>query len=107
MFGVIGVGGTIENLRLENVNINGKTFVGGIAGTNRGTIESVFVSGNISGDSDVGGIAGNNEGKILNSQSQAVIFVRGAREAVSENERGIVGRNSGIVRNSESKASGN
>ena len=60
LFGNIGTGGNIKNLALENVNITGGQFAGGIAGTlDGGTIENVYVSGNVSGTADyIGGIAG-------------------------------------------------
>ena len=43
LIGCIGSNGTVKNVKLENVNITGDGyFVGGVAGTNYGTIEKLF-----------------------------------------------------------------
>ena len=60
MFAVLGEGGTVRNLTLDNAVINGTIYVGGIAGRRLGgTIEGCSVSGTITGtDIAVGGIIG-------------------------------------------------
>lgn len=67
--------GVIKNVVLSNVNIIGKTNVGGICGYNFkekigtsdiGIISGCYVSGSVSGDTNVGGICGcSSVGKIL------------------------------------------
>ena len=71
LFGVVGPGGIVEGLGLENVDIKGYDSVGGIAGFNFGTIENCYVTGAVTGDvtgveDGVGGIAGGNFGPIEN-----------------------------------------
>ena len=61
LFGAIGVGGRVENLGLENINISsGQSQTGGISGYNYGTIENCYVTGSVSGVSTVGGLVGLN-----------------------------------------------
>lgn len=51
--------GAILNLTLNNVNIEGSSYAGGIAGLSAGTIfENVSVNGKILGDESTGGIVG-------------------------------------------------
>ncbi|MCL2066294.1 MAG: hypothetical protein FWG99_02365 [Treponema sp.] len=96
MFGVVD-DGTVINLRLEDVNINGRESVGGIAGqkTGDGSIEDCYVSGIVRGTGAyIGGIVGwNNGGRVENCTSATV--VTGDINAVG----GIAGYNSGIVTN--------
>ncbi len=62
LFGRIGVGGQVENLMLENVNVSGQDNVGALAGMNGGSIEYCSLSGDntISGRKAVGGLVGDN-----------------------------------------------
>ncbi len=67
LFGYLGAGGEIQNLGVEAVDITGKSSVGGMAGTNSGTILSCYTTGAVTavGDGDiVGGLAGQNFGTI-------------------------------------------
>ncbi len=61
--GLIGrmEGGKITNLGLEDAEVNGKMWVGAIAGYSyNSTISNCFVAGRVSGYSDVGAVAGSN-----------------------------------------------
>ena len=64
LFGYIGSGGTVKNVKLENVQITSDyqyAYVGGVAGNNDGAIENCSVSGSVSGNStynSVGGVVG-------------------------------------------------
>jgi len=72
LFGFVGTsaaGGSISNLGLVNVNINGGAQTGGIAGdlNNASSIDNCFVSGTVNGGvadfgNNVGGIAGQLQG---------------------------------------------
>ena len=76
LFGFNGKGGTIKKVSLVNADISGNWGVGGIAGTNWGTIDNCAVEGTISGNRDVGGIAGiNSYGTV--KDSSAFMTVRG------------------------------
>ena len=60
LFGRIGSGGKVMNVKLEGVQIesdNGMSGVGGVAGYSRGTLENFSLSGSVSG-SGMNGIAG-------------------------------------------------
>ncbi|MEC0227932.1 GLUG motif-containing protein [Paenibacillus alba] len=86
LFGSIGNGSSIANVKLDNVSIHGGYAVGALVGLNdRGTIENSFASGSVSGDYSVGGLTGsNNNGEI--KDSYASVDVSGG-----ENIGGLVG----------------
>ena len=63
LFGFVD-GGTVKNLNLTNVSVSGGTGVGGVVGTNGGTIQGCMVSGSVSGNDLVGGVAGDNFGTV-------------------------------------------
>lgn len=97
MFGVISAG-TVRNLKLINVAIEGNSIVGGIAGINHGYIENCSVKGKIyalrKGDMlSVGGIAGDNHGIIENVSANVKIRADGKVLTVG----GIVANNDGFI----------
>ena len=71
LFGIIGFNGTIKNLGIVTLYIKGDGGVGGLAGTNQGTIKNSYLTGNVRviGNSSVGGLVAGNEGSISNSYS--------------------------------------
>lgn len=77
LFVSITEGGTVKNLKLDDVDITAGYYVGVIAGENRGTIENCSVSGSVTGSSNksyVGGIAGlHREGTITDCHSSATV----------------------------------
>ncbi|MCL2211943.1 MAG: InlB B-repeat-containing protein [Treponema sp.] len=75
------IGGRVENLKLENVNISStQNYIGAIAGeiTSSGTISNCSVSGSVSGVYGVGGLVGSNYGIIQNSFSAANVTASGS-----------------------------
>ena len=61
LIGYLGSGGKVQNLTLENVNLNGNLYVGGVVGySNNGTVTACTASGSINGKEYVGGIVGSN-----------------------------------------------
>jgi hypothetical protein len=60
LFGCIGPGGRVENLRLENADIIGDSTLGLLAASNGGTIANCTVTGFIQGERGVGGLVGEN-----------------------------------------------
>ncbi|GAB3023410.1 CARDB domain-containing protein [Natronobiforma cellulositropha] len=98
LFGVIGSGGTVENVRLADASIDGPDTVGGIAGKNHGTIYAVGVSGSVGPSNEntngrtAGGIAGVNDGTI--EQSYVSASVSGSQAG------GLVGGDPKTLRNS-------
>ncbi len=85
--------GTVENLGVENFNIKGKDYVGGIAGKNTGNIGECYATGCITGGNYVGGISGSNElpGKI--SECYAVVAVTGTGTGSKTYIGGLAGYN--------------
>ena len=87
--------GTVKNLGSE-INILGKTYVGGIVGELRGIIENCYSTGNVSGsDNWVGGLVGRAYyGKIYSSYATGDV-------SGNRNVGGISGqsRNNGIIEN--------
>lgn len=84
LFGYIGSGGTVKNVKLENVQItsdNQYAYVGGVAGYSRGNIENCSVSGSVSGnrnsdgtDNCVGGVVGQQfDGSITGCSSSTIV----------------------------------
>ena len=94
LFGVIGEGGKVGNIELENSYIRGQKFVGGIAGYNKGTIENCIISGYsaIVGDDYVGGNVGWNEGTIAGKCENSGVVI-GKEDGVGGN----VGWNEGMI----------
>jgi hypothetical protein len=60
MFGFVGPGGQIRNLGVEDVNVTGGNYVGGLVGYNYGTLTSCYSTGSVSGFGYVGGFVGYN-----------------------------------------------
>lgn len=98
LFGCIDDGGTVKNVKLENVQITSDhqyAYVGGVAGNNDGAIENCSVSGSVSGNStynSVGGIVGDNYGTIQGCS--AAVTVKDGK-----NTGGIAGSNKGTITN--------
>jgi hypothetical protein len=92
-FGSIGDLGTITNISLENVNLEGNESVGSLAGFNRGSISNITVTGNVYGASNVGGLVGINNGSygvgIINNSYSAVSVGASSGYAIG----GLVGLN--------------
>jgi len=67
LFRSIASGTEIFNLGLVDVNVNGSTGVGGLAGSNMGCISNSYATGTVIGDSGwVGGLVGINSGYVFN-----------------------------------------
>ena len=63
LFGYVISGAKISQLSLENVNLTGHSFVGGLVGRNEGTISSSSYSrGTLAGKDRIGGLVGENDG---------------------------------------------
>lgn len=78
LFGAIGEGGTIKNLKLTEVAIKGNAVVGAVAGISLGTIENCSAAGEITGGNNVGGITGTNDGIITNCSAVSSVTGSGS-----------------------------
>ncbi|WP_159882083.1 chitobiase/beta-hexosaminidase C-terminal domain-containing protein [Paenibacillus puerhi] len=83
--------GSIRQVNLHDLKVDGTAYVGGVAGTNNGSIGSSVVKAAVSGtDSFVGGIAGLNEAELTEVEVQG--SVQGAEHvggAAGENKQGL------------------
>jgi hypothetical protein len=62
LFGCLGSGGQIQKLGVENITITGRSYVGGLVGSNSGMITACYATDTVgNGDSYVGGLVGNND----------------------------------------------
>lgn len=104
VFRYVENGGRISDLTVEAEFVPGgsKSFLGGIAGENSGTLENCSFSGTVKGENVVGGIVGSNTeyGKIILCTSYGNI--------TGENSTGgIAGKNIGFIQNCTNEASVN
>jgi formylglycine-generating enzyme required for sulfatase activity len=69
LFGVLGQGGCVENLRSEEISISGYLSAGGLVGHNRGgTVSSCSTKGTVTGNyACAGGLVGYNQGGSITS----------------------------------------
>ena len=92
MFGETRLGSAVSNLKLMNINIFGSDHVGGLVGSNDGTVTNCYATGATSGGDYVGGLVGGNIGTVSNcyatGTTSGIIFVGG-----------LVGANGGTVSN--------
>jgi len=81
LFGAVGEGGRVYDLRIENVSIEGPGRAGALAGSNRGSLVNCHATGTIRCPEEsnwVGGLVGVNEGGI-GGCSAAVTVTAGER----------------------------
>ncbi|MEX2404004.1 MAG: Ig-like domain-containing protein, partial [Balneolales bacterium] len=89
LFGVVQ-NGEVKNVYLENINVTGDNYVGGLIGNNAGLVTSSYATSTIDGDGNsVGGLIGNNTGLV--TSSYATSTVNGDGNSVG----GLVGSNNG------------
>jgi hypothetical protein len=91
LFGYVEFG-TITDAHLEEVDVTGGRFVGGLVGTSeQSAVTDSSVTGTVSGDTRVGGLVG------LNTASSAVIDSAASATVTGTDDYlgGLVGRNSG------------
>jgi len=90
LFGAVGSGGTVENVGVEEADVFGEQWVGGIVGFNQGTVADSYATGEVFAEARVGTLVGGNEGTV--TRSDATGEVTGV-EIIG----GLVGRNAGTV----------
>jgi hypothetical protein len=119
LFGYVGSGGQIKNLSVENIAITGRSYVGGLAGMNGGTIISCYATGLVGGTDSVGGLAGwNYNGSLISCYATGAVsgsdyigglmgyndqnmltacYATGAVSGTGEYVGGLVGYNWGLL----------
>jgi hypothetical protein len=73
LFGEISPKGQVRHLGIENIQINARDYVGGVAGYNRGTITSCYVRGTVNGRDFIGGLVGRNNGSLVFCYSEGTV----------------------------------
>ena len=86
LFGETRGSAVIRNLEMVSVQVTGTDNVGGLVGSNGGTVSGSYATGRVSGKENVGGLVGSNGGPV--SGSYATGRVSGV-----ENVGGLVGMN--------------
>jgi len=87
LFGYLAPGGKVTQVGVENVNITGSGSVGGLVGSNNGTVTNSYATGSVIGEWDVGGLVGANYyGSVTDCSSSASV-------AGTDNVGGLVGAN--------------
>ena len=101
LFNRISEESMIFNLGLQDVNISGNGYIGGITGRNYGEIVNSYVTGDIEVSGDyVGGITGRNDGNIISSY-----YIGNIIGNENHSIGGITGFNSGEIINSYTEGS--
>jgi len=99
LFGYVRSEGVIQDIGVVNATVNGQIFVGGLVGSNYGTLSNSYTTGSVTGRWTVGGLVGHNhDGSLSNCHSTANV-------AGNTEVGGLVGINKGTVSNSYSTGS--
>lgn len=62
LFGGLGSNGRISNLRLEQADVSGASYVGILVGKSYGSVSKCYSTGMVNGDQYIGGLVGCNDG---------------------------------------------
>ena len=73
MFGTVGQSGVIHEIGLVDVDVTGRSRVGGLVGYNYGTISVSHATGAVTGRSYVGGLSGSNYGTTSGSHATGTV----------------------------------
>lgn len=95
LFSIVGEGGRIENVGIVDADVTAHSYIGGLAGLNKGTVSNSYSTGSLNGSTWVGGLVGQNDGTVSNSYSAG--HVTGASGA-----GGVMGANTGTINDSYS-----
>ena len=90
LFGYTSSTSTIKNVGVEECDVTGRTYVGGLVGQSDGSIESCYSTGNVSGDGPVGGLVGESNGTIDSCYSTGDV-------SGNYNVGGLVGQSGGSI----------
>ena len=93
LFGILGENGTMEDLKITDVEVVGVSDVGSLIGINEGLIKNSSSRGVIEGENSLGGLVGSNHGTIMECDFDGEIHG-------SSGIGGLVGENQGIVNRS-------
>jgi len=92
MFGRVGPIGVVCHLHLADVDISGEDYVGGLAGSNEGSILACSVTGLVTASRTAGGVAGENKGTVVSSCATCTVSGLAVGDI-----GGLLGENRGTV----------
>ena len=95
-FGYTNSSSTVTDIGLLNINIQGADSVGGLVGSNNGSITNSYATGTVTGNYRVGGLVGSNNG----NGSVMSSYVTGTVIGTGVHVGGLVGYNNGDITNS-------
>ena len=93
LFGHVSWASTIKNMGLENVDVNGKDYIGGLVGDNNGYITNCYATGFVTGERYIGGLVGINRESVTDSYATGSV-------TGNISVGGLVGENYGSVTDS-------
>lgn len=73
LFGYLGTGGTVTNVGIENENVRGQAYTGGLVGRNDGSVDNSYSTGVVRGTTYIGGFIGWQNGNATNCFSRTVV----------------------------------
>ncbi|WP_421954681.1 YDG domain-containing protein [Polaromonas sp.] len=100
LFGSTAANGVLRDIGLVGGSVIGSSTVGGLVGSNAGSISNAYTTGSVSGLRNVGGLAGSNAGNISGSYATgAVTGIDTGQPIDGLGVGGLVGGNSGSISN--------
>ncbi len=93
LFCIVDNKGSVRNLKVSVDSVNGKMFVGALAGCNYGLLSGCQISGTLKGQMVTGGLVGSSDGVIENSSAR--VRVEGGNTT-----GGLAGSSSGVIQSS-------
>jgi hypothetical protein len=100
LFGWVDDSGVIKNIRMENININGYSSVGGICCWTNGVISNCHIlSGNILGHNGTAGICSNGNGTIEYCSNKAEVDGTRSRPGWTNGSSGGIAATSVVIKN--------
>ena len=91
LFGYVDTGGEVRNVSVVDSDVSGRGWVGGLVGSNNGTVLNSYSIGDVSGKAMVGGLVGWNDGTVKKSYATGVVSgMRWVGGLVGSNEGGTV-----------------
>ncbi len=102
LFGCVGSGGQVKNVKVADSYINGKIYVGGVCGANNGTITNCSFDGSVIGDTIalglyVGGVCGLNNGTVEDCSNSGTVTCNDTEYTQRVRAGGVCGGNGGTI----------
>ncbi len=95
LFGYVDKAGVVRGVGVVSGSVTGRTFVGGVAARNDGTVENCYSVIDVNGKHCVGGVVGQNtsSGKVQNCYNTGAVSASNREDDTTPMVGGVVGRN--------------